>query len=236
MDANHLSRRLQRLADWVQPGAVLLDIGSDHAYLPVYLAKHHRITRAIAGEITDGPYQRSVTEVLDEGFADIIDVRLGDGFEVLKSGDNVDTVVIAGMGGELITEILERALTKQLLPSQATLILQPNRKVPLVRDWLMANHYTVFDEGMVYDSGKYYEMIQAKPLNSGWVYTKDERWLGHFAAINDTETYRAYWHREYRKTKRILQKIDQSNHPSTGNAKRAYVEMIERHFSFEEEA
>lgn len=235
VDANHLSKRLQRLADWVQPGAHLLDIGSDHAYLPVHLTKQQRLAHGIAGEITEGPYQRSVEEVHTEGFDDTIEVRLGDGFEVLTTEDEIDVAVMAGMGGELIAAILDRALAQSLLPKEAKLILQPNRKASLVREWLMNHDYTVLDEGMVYDGGKYYEMIHATPTDEGWRYEADELLLGHFTAENDPDIYQQYWEREYQKTKKILSRIDASNHPASGEKQRAYAEMIERHFDFGKE-
>ena len=102
-----LTPRLQLLADWVRPGAKLADVGTDHAYLPVWLLLHHRVEHAIASDLRQGPLERArqtgrAWQVHD------LDLRLGDGLSGI-SPDEADTVVIAGMGGEHIAAILAAA-------------------------------------------------------------------------------------------------------------------------------
>lgn len=145
----------------VDQNARLADIGSDHAYLPVELVNDQVINYAIAGEVAEGPRDRSLEDIKKYQLADKIDVRLGDGLSVIEPADNIDTVVIAGMGGILISDILNRA-TKEQLQNVETLILQPNIGEPLVRQWLINHHFSIIDEDIVEDEHHIYEIIKAK--------------------------------------------------------------------------
>ena len=92
-----LSPRLQLLADWVSQGARLADVGTDHAYLPVWLTLHGRVTSAIASDLRKGPLERARETGRTYG-AEGIDYRLGDGLAFIRP-EEADTIAIAGMGG-----------------------------------------------------------------------------------------------------------------------------------------
>ncbi|MEH6955399.1 tRNA (adenine(22)-N(1))-methyltransferase, partial [Neobacillus drentensis] len=98
MNTDKLSARLAAVSKYVPKDARLADIGSDHAYLPCYLAKNEGLPFAIAGEVAMGPFQSAEKNVIAEGLAGVISVRLGDGLEVIGQGE-VDCITIAGMGG-----------------------------------------------------------------------------------------------------------------------------------------
>lgn len=98
MDARHLSKRLATAAEFVPVGARLADIGSDHAYLPAFLALRGRIEYAVAGEVVRGPYQNACREITREGLQEIIVPRLADGLAAINADDRIDTVTICGMG------------------------------------------------------------------------------------------------------------------------------------------
>ena len=100
-----LDARLQMCADFVPPGAVLADIGTDHAYLPVWLCKSGKIPKAIAADIGQGPLQSAGESIARYQAQDRIETRLSDGLAAFSPGE-ADTIVIAGMGGELIARIL----------------------------------------------------------------------------------------------------------------------------------
>lgn len=136
----------------------MADIGSDHALLPVYLAERGRVSFAVAGEINAGPLEAADKQVKMAGLSDIVQVRLGDGLAVVTAGE-VDVVTIAGMGGSLITHILDEGQHK--LAAVRKLILQPNVGEDQVRHWLMAHGWVLEDEIGLEEDGKYYEVLSA---------------------------------------------------------------------------
>src|SRR5699024_6975282 len=102
---NNFSNRLKTIASFLSTGTFFADIGTDHAYLPCYVCLNDKQARAIAGEVNEGPYQSACETVRSHHLTEQIEVRKGDGLHVLKQ-DPVDELVIAGMGGALITNIL----------------------------------------------------------------------------------------------------------------------------------
>jgi tRNA (adenine22-N1)-methyltransferase len=147
-----LSKRLQAVANQVLQGARVADIGSDHAKLPIWLVENAVSDFVVAGEVAKGPF-----EIAQEACQEIsgIEVRLGDGLSVLQAEDGVDTVVIAGMGGVLISEILERGP----LDGLKRLILQANNEEAELRKWLMEHDWMIAQEEILEDKGKIYELM-----------------------------------------------------------------------------
>lgn len=153
-----ISDRLRMIAQKVPSGATLADIGSDHALLPVYLTQKGLVSAAIAGELNDGPYASASGQVQSLGLTKLIDVRQGDGLDVLKLGE-ASSVVIAGMGGGLIGSILEQG--KEKLKTVDRLILQPNIGEKIVRTWLVKHGWVIVDEELLQEDGLFYEIIVA---------------------------------------------------------------------------
>ena len=112
MDGNKLSYRLQKVAEYVPADSRLADIGSDHAYLPAYLALKGKINFGIAGEVVKGPFQNAQNEIKKENLQEIVDVRLADGLAAVELSDEINVVTICGMGGPLICQILEEGKAK----------------------------------------------------------------------------------------------------------------------------
>lgn len=155
-----LSKRLQSIADLVTSGSRIADIGSDHALLPVYLVQSGRCPSAIAGELNKGPWQAAVKGVAEAGLANVIDVRHGDGMSVLNAGD-ADTVTIAGMGGSLMSMILEAGWQGGKLEQVKELVLQPNVGEDLVRRWLVERRFALQNEIIMEEDGRIYEVLHA---------------------------------------------------------------------------
>lgn len=151
-----LQPRLQLLADLVPQGARLADIGTDHGYLPVHLIQQGRISYAIAADVGQEPLQHAIRTATEYGTAGI-DFRLCDGLNGIGS-DEVDTVAIAGMGGETIIHILSFAeWTRE--PGRYTLLLQPMTKAGELRRWLADNGYCFTDERLVWDKNFLYPVM-----------------------------------------------------------------------------
>ena len=112
MDAQNLSKRLAAVAAQVPKGSRLADIGSDHAYLPAHLLMAQQIDFAVAGEVVEGPFENMLKEVEHRGLADHLLPRLANGLDAIRKEDRIDTIAIAGMGGTLITKILDAGQEK----------------------------------------------------------------------------------------------------------------------------
>lgn len=163
MNEIKLSKRLKAVADYVDNGARLADIGSDHAYLPTYLMQKLVIDFAVAGEVVKGPFEIAKNHVAEADLSDRIVVRLANGLGAIENTDKIDTIVIAGMGGILISEILEAG--KEKLSPVKRLILQPNNHEESLRQWLVNHQFVIKKEEILLEAGKFYEIIVAEPLS-----------------------------------------------------------------------
>lgn len=151
-----LQPRLQLLADLVPAGSRLADIGTDHGYLPVHLIQRGRITQAIAADVGYEPLQHAI-RTAEEYEVDGIDFRLCDGLKGIDAAE-VDTIVIAGMGGETIIHILSAA-PWAAEPGRCTLLLQPMTKAGELRRWLTDNGFSFTEERLVWDKDFLYPIL-----------------------------------------------------------------------------
>ncbi|RJE89897.1 SAM-dependent methyltransferase [Paenibacillus sp. 1011MAR3C5] len=156
-----LSNRLQRIADYITPGNRVADIGSDHALLPIYLLQSGKVPSAIAGELNEGPYQAARKGAADAGLQQRLEVRKGDGLSVLNGGE-ADSVTIAGMGGSLMSMILEAGDQAGKLQGVTELVLQPNVGEDEVRLWLLGKGWELREESILEEDGKIYEVLHAR--------------------------------------------------------------------------
>lgn len=210
MNEKQLSQRLIRVADYVPKGAKVADIGSDHAYLPCYLCLQDETASAIAGEVNEGPYQSARNQVERVGLTTRIDVRKGNGLEVLQAGE-VDVITIAGMGGNLITTILDQG--KEKLEGVSRLILQPNVGADTIRIWLRRYGWLLIDEEILEEDEKIYEILVAVRGDDSALYQEDtERklLLGPFLMQERNEAFKKKWRYEVENWKRILTQFEQA--------------------------
>lgn len=208
-----LGERLTRVASFVPNGAKVCDVGSDHAYLPVYLIQNDQITSAIAGEVVDGPYLSAKQTVHDYRMEDRIEVRLGDGLQILTKEDSITAVTICGMGGELISRILDAGYSGGHLNGKERLILQPNVAEHFVREWLMNHSYRIVKETVVRDNHRLYEIIVAEPVGKCVEYTELELKYGPILLKESSELSVSKWNRMNRKNKEILEQLQKSKTP-----------------------
>jgi len=155
----NLSKRLFAVAKEVPPNSKIADIGTDHAYLPIYLFKNKRIKKAIASDINKGPLEKANNNIIKNNADAIIETRLGNGLEVLKENE-VDTIILAGMGGMLIIDILKKR--PDILKSIKRLILQAQLDQKELRKYLHSINYKIINEQLVYEENKYYWIITSE--------------------------------------------------------------------------
>lgn len=155
-----LDDRLQALADFVEPGSRVADVGTDHGYLAIELIKSGKADFVIASDKNSGPLEAAGRSLKMEGLTEKVILRLGDGVQVLKPGE-VDTVCLAGMGGVLMSEILEAK--PEVVEGLKYLILQPMNGAEELRRWLYRHGWHIVDEALAVDDGRIYEIIKAEP-------------------------------------------------------------------------
>lgn len=154
-----LSKRLTIIASHVDKCNSVADIGTDHGYIPIYLVKKGICNKTIASDINKGPIEKAKLNVSFEGLSNKVKCLLGPGLEPLKLGE-VDGVVLAGMGGNLTRDILLNDMDKVKLYD--FLILQPAQNPEVLREYLYKNNFTIIDEDLIKDEGKYYELFKVK--------------------------------------------------------------------------
>ncbi len=141
-----LSERLQYIADEIQKGETMADIGTDHGFLPLYLLEKKKCPKVIMADISPGSLKKAEINLKLVKPKGDYELRLGDGIDVLSDRE-VDVVVIAGMGGLLIADILEWNLHKSR--SVRRYILQPRNNPGKLRHWLLLNGFSIVKEGIV---------------------------------------------------------------------------------------
>ena len=155
-----LTDRLQVLADQIKQDETMADIGTDHGFLPIYLWENEISPKVIMADISPGSLEKARVNCY-ENYPDVkFDLRLGNGIQILENGE-VDAVVIAGMGGKLMTEILGENLEKS--KSFGKLILQPRNGQAKLRSWLLENGFSIVKESLVRENKYICEVITVVP-------------------------------------------------------------------------
>lgn len=147
---------MHTIAELIHDDAQVADIGSDHAYLPTYLVQSGKTNFVIAGEVNEGPYRSALKQISEAGLQSKVDVRKGNGLSVLIQGE-VDTIVIAGMGGALISQILTEGIDKMIGVKQ--LVLQPNVAEDMVRKFAVENGWELKEEVIIEEYERIYEIL-----------------------------------------------------------------------------
>ena len=180
-----LDKRMKCIADCVFENAILADIGTDHGKLPIYLAKCGKIKRAVASDINEMPLEKAVSNIKKYGLEDIIDTYLTDGLKGIEKF-SPDCVVIAGMGGELIEQILSNSTLDK---SNVKFILQPMTKEESLRRYLCENGYKITDEYIVKE-GKLYQIICSEYTGEKYEMSDIEYMLGKINIDKKEELFR----------------------------------------------
>lgn len=154
-----LDSRLSAVAELVREGKVVADIGTDHAYLLGFLLQQGKIGKGIAADLRKGPLENARKTLLDSGELDKVRLVLSDGLDELKAGDCED-IVIAGMGGILIKEILER--TPWVFDEKIHIVAQPMTHAEVLRRFFLENGFKILKESSATDGKRYYCIISAQ--------------------------------------------------------------------------
>jgi tRNA (adenine22-N1)-methyltransferase len=201
METIKLSNRLKQVSQYVSTGAFFADIGSDHAYLPIYICQLDASAKAVAGELNQGPFEAAVSHVRGNQLSDRIDVRKGDGLTVIGE-DPIDTVVICGMGGGLIRSILAEGQT--YLTHVKRLVLQPNMDSHYLREWLEMNDFNLVAEEILKEDGHIYEILVADKVSEPVTLSPKDIFFGPFLRRESSDVFKEKWQREYDNVVRVM--------------------------------
>lgn len=213
MNEQKLSKRLASVAHYVRKNDRVADIGSDHAYLPAWLVLNQQIEYAVAGEVVEGPYQAALKLVKQRKLDQHITVRLGDGLDAIVTDDDISAITIAGMGGSLISEILERGHQSGRLNGKERLILQPNVGEKTLRTWLMTHSYEITAETLVMEDGRFYEIIVAEKVANAVNYSLVDLTFGVFLRTGYPDLFKEKWQADLLNRKRVLKQLEQAKQP-----------------------
>ena len=182
----NISKRLTAASDMVTQGARLADIGCDHGYVPVYLVQGGRIESAIASDINEGPLASCKRLVKENKLEDKISCVLSDGLENINLNE-VDDILIAGMGGELIAEILSKCDIKKL--SEKHLILNPMTHPEIARQFVFDNGFEIQKDIIVKDKKHYYNIFDCVYSGNITPYSQTDLFIGKIEISEENKGY-----------------------------------------------
>lgn len=218
-----LTPRLKCITEYVKCKTVA-DIGTDHAYIPIELVENGKAERAIAADVREGPLKIASSNIEKHGLADKIEVRLGDGLSVLTPGE-ADIIIIAGMGGILIKDIIE-AHTE--IAKSSVLVLQPMNSQYELRKWLISNGFTVLNEDIECEEHHVYNIM----VVSDGVQDKFERDIDYHIPpmLYKNKNFRALFEKKKREFSKIikgLEKAENADNDKLEYYRRSYKELKE---------
>ncbi|MBQ2613763.1 MAG: SAM-dependent methyltransferase [Clostridia bacterium] len=203
-----LSPRLSALADLVEPCTCIADIGTDHAYLPVYLCLTGKAEKGIASDIRKGPLARATDTLCRYHMENRIETRLGGGAETL-SPKEADCIAIAGMGGLMIGEIL--AAHPDVFSTAKQILLQPMTALPELRSFLFEHGYTVLREILVPEENKLYHILSVTATPESEPLTEAECYFGRCLLIERPPYFDMYIQKQKRKLCRMAEGLRQAS-------------------------
>lgn len=220
-----LSKRLKTVTDAVGKAACVLDMGCDHGYVPLALIQNHQAKHVIASDISAPSLDKAKHQIASAHLEDVIETRLGGGLDIILK-DECDAIIMAGMGGLLISDILQQDFEKV---AHARLVLQPMNHAATARLTLEKIGFCIQSERVVFEDGHYYEIIMAEPGDMQvkepidyWVgYTparrKDDDFVAHVKALLTAEN-KIITNLQNKKTENVRRRLAQC---------RGYVDMLE---------
>ena len=209
-----LGKRLAKIASLVPDCSCVADIGTDHAYIPVFLVKNKIAKTAIASDIRKGPLERAEKTIAANCCESSISARLGAGLDTVAAGE-ADVIIIAGMGGILISEILKAG--EAAARRASLIILQPMTATAELRLFLAENGYAVTSENLVFDEGKLYNILTAAAATSPQSFPPAEIYLGKRSRYKgeSAELYAKYRQSVIKKLSKRISGLEKSKNPQS---------------------
>lgn len=204
-----LSKRLQAVADAVTVGNRVADIGCDHAYISIYLGKYHIAPSIIAADVNKGPLGRAKENIIQYGLEGMIETRLSNGLDKIVP-EEVDTILLSGMGGTLMIRILEEG--KEVVKTSKEVILQPQSEIGLVREYFHRIGFVILEEKMLIEEDKYYVVLKARMDEVVSIYEKPVFYrYGKILLEKQDGILKRYLIKELKEKQKVMTELEQWN-------------------------
>lgn len=200
-----LSQRLKAIALLVPSNANIIDIGCDHGLLDIYLYQQKISKKIIASDINELALNNAKENIKKNNLENIIETRIGNGLEKVTKKDNIDTIIISGMGANTIISIIKKNLEK--LANINTIIIQSNTKIELIRKEIIKLNYQINDEEIIKENNKIYIIIKFVKNQKKIKYTKKELYFGPILLKKNSLLFKDYQQKELKKLLVIKKKI-----------------------------
>lgn len=184
-----ISSRLFQCANMVSQGAAIADIGTDHAYIPIWLAQNNRISSALACDIRTGPLEIAKKNIEKYGLLSTVETRLSDGLKSVSENEATE-IIIAGMGGNIISKILSECIWEN--KSQKIFILQPMKYEERLREYLVENGYNILHESAVICCKKVYTTMKVIFSGKKQKIKAYQKYIGRLESNHDSNAAQAY--------------------------------------------
>lgn len=195
-----ISKRLKQISNYIDNGSSIIDVGCDHALLDIYLENNKKLNKIIASDINEGPLSQAKLN-LEKYNSKIIKLSLSDGLNDLEQ--DINTIIISGLGGESIISILYKDIKK--LENIDNIIVSPNNEIPKVRKKISQLGYMIEKESYVLDKNKYYCIMRF--IKGKKKYSKKELFFGPIALKEKNEMFQKYFEYYLSKEIHILSKL-----------------------------
>lgn len=215
-----LEGRLKLIGDKVPECGIVADIGTDHAYIPIYLIQKGLCKRAVASDVRIGPVQVADRNIARYKLDEKIETRLGSGLSTLGENE-ADSIIIAGMGGTLLAELLDAGVQKAC--NAKVLILQPMNDLDVVRRWLYDHKFDIYDEEMVAEGNKIYCVFSARYDGRERAYGDFELHVGEKLVRGGDPLLLPYCHMKIRQIDRVLKQLEAME--DNGRLLKYYMEL-----------
>ena len=199
-----ITPRLEAIINHVN-GKIIADIGTDHAYIPIYLIENNISERVIVSDIKKGPLSIAMENIEGHNLSDKIEIRLGGGMSVLTKNE-ADTIIIAGMGGILISEIIDADIE---IAKNAKLILQPMNAQYELRKYLLSHGFKITDEDIAIEGFKVYNIIDTEsgsqePFENDFEYQIPKYLIKH-------KYFKNLYEKKHREFTKVIKGLENSN-------------------------
>lgn len=201
------SLRLNEIFNLVDKNSIVADIGTDHGIIPIMLSKFNLAKKIIATDISENSLNKLKEKLKQNDNINNIETRVSDGLNSFFEYE-IDTIIISGMGGILIKDILNTNL--DIAKAAETLILSPNNSLDVVRKFLTNNNFKIIDEKDVFENSKYYQILKVT-YGKDLFYEDYEYNYGKILIKNKSKNLKLFLENELNKYSLIIDKIEKSS-------------------------